>query len=88
VLRILTPTADSVALSRPQPDLGGDTPLCYAAAIKDVKAFVALAKLQVNPTQKCNDGNPVAERLSRMAYGGDRAIPQMQGVMSRFYRKQ
>lgn len=88
IIRVVTPSAQSTVLSQPQQDLLGDTPMCYAAALKDVKAFSALAKLQVNPVVKCNDGNPVAERLSRMAYGGDRAIPQMQGIMSRFYRKQ
>ncbi|GAA4796524.1 tetratricopeptide repeat protein [Lysobacter hankyongensis] len=88
IIRVVTPSAQSTVLSQPQQDLMGDTPMCYAAALKDVKAFSALAKLQVNPVVKCNDGNPVAERLSRMAYGGDRAIPQMQGIMSRFYRKQ
>ena len=87
ILSSITPYGDGVALSAPQPDLLGDTPLCYAAATKNVKAFVSLAKLQVNPAQRCNDGNTVAERLSRMAYGGDPAIPRMQSVLSRFYRK-
>jgi len=86
-LRAITPNADAVALSRPQPELLGDTPLCYAAGTKNVKAFNALAKLQVNPVQKCNDGNTVAERLARMAYGGDAGIAQMQNIMNRFYRK-
>ncbi|MFZ5636418.1 MAG: tetratricopeptide repeat protein [Pseudomonadota bacterium] len=87
ILRVITSTAQATTLSLPQPDLFGDTPLCYAAATKNVKAFVALAKLQVNPVQRCNDGNTVAERLSRMAYGGDASVVQMQNVMSRFYRK-
>ncbi len=87
VLRVISAGADPIALGRPQPSLFGDTPLCYAAAIKNVKGFVALAKLQVNPGQRCNDGNSVSERLSRMAYGGDPAIAQMQSVLMRFYRK-
>lgn len=87
ILRAITPYGDGVALSRPQQGLLNDTPLCYAAATKNVKAFVSLAKLQVNPAQRCNDGNTVVERLSRMAYGGDPAIAQMQSVLSRFYRR-
>ena len=67
ILRAITPYGDAVALSGPQQDLPGDTPLCYAAATKNVKAFVSLGKLQVSPTQRCNDGNTVVERLSRMA---------------------
>ncbi len=87
IVRVVTPTAQASVLSRPQPELYGDTPLCYAVATKNVKGFVALAKLQVSPAQKCNDGNTVSERLSRMSYGGDPAIVQMQNVMNRFYRK-
>lgn len=87
ILRAITPYGDGVALSGPQQDLLGDTPLCYAAATKNVKAFVSLGKLQVSPVQRCNDGNTVVERLSRMAYGGDPAVAQMQSVLIRFYRK-
>ncbi|MGN6150970.1 MAG: tetratricopeptide repeat protein [Lysobacteraceae bacterium] len=87
ILRVVSPGGDPIVLSSPQPSLLGDTPLCYAAATKNVKGFVALAKLQVNPGQRCNDGNSVSERLSRLAYGGDPSIAQMQSVLQRFYRK-
>lgn len=87
VLRLMSPYADVSQLNRPHPDLAGDTPMCYATAIKDVKAFSAFAKIQLNPLQKCRDGNTVPERLQQMAYGGDPAIVQMQTLMSRFYKK-
>lgn len=87
VLRILTSHANASQLNLPHPDLGGDTPLCYAVAIKDVKAFIAFAKIQLNPLQKCRDGNTVPERLQRMAYGGDQAVLQMQNMLLRFYKR-
>ncbi len=87
VLRILVQHADASQLNLPHPDLGGDTPMCYAVVAKDVKAFTAFARLQLNPLQKCNDGNSVSERLQRMAYGGDRDIVQMQNLMLRLYRR-
>ena len=87
VLRILASHAHASQLNLPHPDLGGDTPLCYAVAIKDVKAFIVFAKIQLNPLQKCRDGNTVPERLQRMAYGGDQAVLQMQNMMLRFYKR-
>lgn len=87
VLRILASHAQPSQLNLPHPDLGGDTPLCYAVAIKDVKAFIVFAKIQLNPLQKCRDGNTVPERLQRMAYGGDQAVLQMQNMMLRFYKR-
>jgi Flp pilus assembly protein TadD len=87
LLQAVSLQAQASMLNQPHPDLYGDTPLCYAAATRNVKAFVALAKLQVNPAQKCRDGSTVAERLQQMAYGNDPSIGQMQGVMKRFYKK-
>ena len=87
VLRSLASRADVPQLNLPHPDLGGDTPLCYAAATRDVKAFVSFAKIQLNPLQKCRDGNTVPERLQRMAYGGDQAVLQMRNIMLRFYKR-
>ena len=87
VLRLMAPYAEVAQLNRPHPDLAGDTPMCYATAIKDVKAFSSFAKIQLNPLQKCRDGNTVPERLQLMAYGGDPAIVQMQTLMTRFYKK-
>ena len=52
-----------------------------------VKAFIAFSKIQLNPLQKCRDGNTVPERLQRMAYGGDQAVLQMQNMMLRFYKR-
>lgn len=87
VLRILASHANAAQLNLPHPDLGGDTPMCYAVAIKDVKAFISFSKIQLNPLQKCRDGNTVPERLQRMAYGGDQAVLQMQNMMLRFYKR-
>ena len=47
ILRAITPYGDGVALSGPQQDLLGDTPLCYAAATKNVKAFVSLSLIHI-----------------------------------------
>ncbi len=87
VLRILASNANAAQLNLPHPDLGGDTPMCYAVASRDVKAFIAFSKIQLNPLQKCSDGNTVPERLQRMAYGGDQAVLQMQNMMLRFYKR-
>ncbi len=87
VMRAGVSNGDAAALSLPQPDLNGDTPLCYAAATVNVRGFNALARLQVNPAQKCNDGNLVSERLSRLAYGGGRDIKDMQNILQRQYRR-
>lgn len=86
VLRSLASDANAAQLNLPHPDLGGDTPMCYAVATRDVKAFVTFAKIQLNPLQKCRDGNTVPERLQRMAYG-DQAASQMQNIMLRFYKR-
>jgi tetratricopeptide (TPR) repeat protein len=83
----IAPQADVVALSGPLPELNRDTPLCFAAATRNVKAFLALAKLQVSPNQRCNDGDPVGARLQRMAFGNDTGIAQMRDALQRFYRK-
>lgn len=87
VLRTLAPQANKAQLNLPHPDLGGDTPMCYAVAIKDVKAFIAFSKIQLNPLQKCRDGYTVPERLQRMEYGSDRAVLEMQDMMMRFYKR-
>ena len=87
VLRTLASYANTAQLNLPHPDLGGDTPMCYAVAVKDLKAFIAFSKIQLNPLQKCNDGNTVPERLQRMAYGGDLTVVQMQNMMLRFYKR-
>jgi tetratricopeptide (TPR) repeat protein len=83
----VAPLADVAALSGPLPELNRDTPLCFAAATRNVKAFMALAKLQVSPNQRCNDGDPVGARLQRMAFGNDTGIAQMRDALQRFYRK-
>lgn len=87
VMRAGVSNGDAAALSLPQPDLNGDTPLCYAAATVNVRGFNALARQQVNPAQKCNDGNLVSERLSRMSFGGGRDIKDMQNILQRQYRR-
>lgn len=87
LLQSMPQQAQTSMLNQPHPDLYGDTPLCYAAATRNVKAFSALAKLQVNPAQKCRDGSTVAERLQQMAFGSDPSIGQMQVIMNRFYKK-
>lgn len=79
--------ADPRLINPPLPELSGDTPLCYAAATKNTKAFSALTKTLVNPAQRCNDGVVVAERLVNMAHTGDRSIEEMQAMMKRFERK-
>ncbi len=87
IVRALASHADASQLNLPHPDLGGDTPMCYAVAVKDAKAFTAFAKIQLNPLQKCRDGNTVPERLQRMVYGGDPAVQQMQTMMLRLYKR-
>lgn len=87
IVRLLASHAYASQLNLPHPDLGGDTPMCYAVAIKDAKAFVAFAKIQLNPLQKCSDGHTVPERLQRMVYGGDDAVLQMQTMMKRLYKR-
>lgn len=83
----IAPQADVAALSGPLPELNRDTPLCFAAATRNVKAFIALAKLQVSPNQRCNDGDLVGARLQRMSFGNDSGIAQMRDALQRFYRK-
>jgi tetratricopeptide (TPR) repeat protein len=87
IVSIMDSSAQVGQLSAPHPDLFGDTPLCYAVATKNLRGFVVLAKMQVNPAVKCNDGDMPAERLNKMSYGGDQDVRQMQSVMSRFFRK-
>lgn len=87
IVRALASHADASQLNLPHPDLGGDTPMCYAVAVKDAKAFTAFAKIQLNPLQKCRDGHTVPERLQRMVYGGDPAVQQMQTMMLRLYKR-
>ncbi len=80
--------ADIARLNLPHPDLGGDTPLCYAVLTKNLPAFVDLGEAQVSPARKCKDGNTVAERLVQMSYGKDPSIAQMQIMMKRLYKKE
>ncbi len=80
--------ADIARLNLPHPDLGGDTPLCYAVLTKNLPAFIDLGEAQVSPARKCKDGNTVAERLVQMSYGGDPNIAQMQIMMKRLYKKE
>jgi DnaJ-domain-containing protein 1 len=87
VMRAGTSNGDAAALSLPRPELNGDTPLCYAAATVNVRGFNSLARMSVNPAQKCNDGNLISERLSRMAYGGGNDIRDMQNILKRQYRR-
>lgn len=87
VVRGTIQQADIARLSLSQPDLGGETPLCYAAATKNLAGFTQLAEAQVSPARKCIDGNTVAERLLQMSYGRDPSIVQMQIVMKRYYRR-
>lgn len=83
----IAPLADAVALSGPLPELNNDSPLCYAAATRNVRGFMGLAKLQVNPAQRCNDGDTIAARLQRLSYGSDTGVAQMLDALNRFYRK-
>lgn len=83
----ITPQADPAALSGPLPELNNDTPLCFAAATRNIKGFIGLAKLQVSPTPRCNDGDTVGARLQRMTYGNDTGVAQMVEALNRYYRK-
>ncbi len=87
VVREMSTRADARSLSLPLPELGGDTPLCYAAATRNLPGFGALVEAQVSPVRKCVDGNTVAERLLQMSFGKDQNITQMQIMMKRFYKK-
>jgi tetratricopeptide (TPR) repeat protein len=87
IAREMSTRADIAQLSLPRPDLGGDTPLCYAAATKNLEGFGALVEAQVSPARKCRDGNTVAERLLQMSFGRDPNVAQMQIIMKRFYKK-
>lgn len=83
----IAPLADAAALSGPLPELNNDTPLCYAAATRNVRGFIGLTKLQVSPTQRCNDGDTIAARLQRLRYGNDTGVAQMLDALNRSYRK-
>lgn len=91
--RILQQVADQAqvpALSAPHPDLYGETPLCYAAATRNVLAFTVLAKMQVSPSQKCRDGTTVAERLQAMGSGSSgrqQEATRMKSIMNTYYRR-
>jgi tetratricopeptide (TPR) repeat protein len=87
ILNSMVRKAQVAQLNQPQPELLGDTPLCYAAATKNASAFVAFAKMQLNPAAKCRDGNTVAERLQQMSFSGDPYVAQMLNVMNRLYKK-
>lgn len=87
VVREMSTRADARSLSLPLAELGGDTPLCYAAATRNLPGFGALVEAQVSPVRKCVDGNTVAERLLQMSFGKDQNITQMQIMMKRFYKK-
>ena len=86
-VRAMVLRADIPRLNLPHPELGGDTPLCYAVLTKNLPAFIELGEAQVSPARKCKDGNTVAERLVQMSYGGDPNIAQMQIMMKRLYKK-
>ncbi len=83
----ITPLADPASLGGPLAELNNDTPLCFAAATRNIKGFIGLAKLQVSPTQRCNDGDTVGARLQRMRYGNDTGVAQMAEALNRYYRK-
>ena len=87
IVREMSLRADTKQLNLPLVELGGDTPLCYAAATKNLAGFGALVEAQVSPVRKCNDGNSVAERLLKMSFARDPNIAQMQIMMKRFYKK-
>jgi tetratricopeptide (TPR) repeat protein len=87
IVREMSTRADVAQLSLPLVDLGGDTPLCYAAATTNLPGFGALVEAQVSPARKCNDGNTVAERLLQMSFSRDPNVAQMQIMMKRFYKK-
>lgn len=87
IVRDMTSRADSKQLDLQLVDLGGDTPLCYAAATKNLGGFGALVEAQVSPVVKCNDGNTVAERLLKMSFARDPNVVQMRLMMKRAYKK-
>lgn len=87
IVREMSLRADTRQLNLPLVDLGGDTPLCYAAATKNLPGFGALVEAQVSPVQKCRDGNTVAERLLQMSFDRDPNVAQMRIMMKRFYKK-
>ena len=88
IVRQMVKSADIAYLNLPYPDLGGETPLCYAALTKNMPTFVELAEAQVSPTRKCKDGKTVAERLQEMSYTRDPNVIQMQVTMDRLYKKE
>ncbi|NOT88380.1 MAG: tetratricopeptide repeat protein [Lysobacter sp.] len=87
IVREMSLRADTKQLNLPLVELGGDTPLCYAAATKNLAGFGALVEAQVSPVRKCRDGNTVAERLLQMSFARDPNVAQMQIMMKRFYKK-
>ena len=87
IVREMSLRADTKQLNLPLVELGGETPLCYTVATKNLPGFGALVEAQVSPVRKCNDGNTVAERLLQMSFARDPNIKQMQIMMKRFYKK-
>jgi tetratricopeptide (TPR) repeat protein len=87
MVREMSTRADIAVLSQPLAELGGDTPLCYAAVTRNLMGFGALVEAQVSPARKCRDGNNISERLLQLSYGRDPNIAQMQIMMKRFYKK-
>jgi tetratricopeptide (TPR) repeat protein len=87
MVKDMTKRADIPQLDLPRAEMGGDTPLCYAAATKNIAGFAALGEARVSPARKCRDGNTVAERLLRMSYSRDQNVVQMQIMMEKFYKK-
>jgi tetratricopeptide (TPR) repeat protein len=88
IVKHIAKSADIAILNLPHPDLGDETPLCYAARTKNLPAFVELVEVRVSPARKCKDGKSVAERLVQMSYGRDPSIIQMQVTMDRIYKKE
>ncbi|MEQ1513822.1 MAG: tetratricopeptide repeat protein [Lysobacteraceae bacterium] len=87
IVREMSQRADKAQLNLSFVELGGDTPLCYAAATRNVMGFTYLVGVQVSPTRVCSDGNTVAERLLQMSFGRDTKVSDMQTIMKRSYKK-
>lgn len=86
IVRGMAKRADVARLNLARPDLRGDTPLCYAAATRNLTGFSSLVEVQVSPVRKCADGNTVAERLLQMSFGKDPNVKQMQIMMKQYYK--
>jgi tetratricopeptide (TPR) repeat protein len=87
IVKEMAKRADIPQLDLPRAEMGGDTPLCYAAATKNLAGFAALAEARVSPARKCRDGITVAERLLQMSFSRNQSVIQMQVIMEKFYKK-